>query len=270
MDSNLSPNEKRRIERVVDVLLRAESLLVITGAGLSADSGLPTYWGVGGLYEEQSFDEGHEIQEILSTPMLHTRPELTWKHLLRIGRAVAQAKPNRGHEILAEMEHHFSRFWILTQNVDGFHTQAGAENVLEIHGNMHHLGCTSCRWRRRTFETLDESPTPPKCPDCGELIRPEVILFGDLLPTDVLDTLQRELERGFDLVMSIGTSSNFPYIALPVQLIAQQGGATVEINPGTTMISDLVDQKISLRSAEALEAIWEAYRSRRADEGEDL
>jgi NAD-dependent deacetylase len=263
MPPQLSPATKKTIDQITDALLRARSVLIITGAGLSADSGLPTYWGVGGLYEAQSRDEGHDIQEILSTPMLHTRPELTWKHLLRIGEAVAGAAPNRGHEILARLEEHFSRFCILTQNIDGFHTAAGAEHVLEIHGNMHHLVCTGCRWRSGTFESLEQLSMPPKCPDCGELVRPEVILFGDLLPTDVLNTLERELEMGFDLVMSIGTSSNFPYIALPVQLVAKQGGYSVEINPGTTMVSSMVEQKLTLRSAEALEAIWKAFTERK-------
>src|SRR5262245_60607587 len=115
-----------QIDRVVELLKPSKRLLFVTGAGLSADSGMPTYRGVGGLYEDRSTPEGWPIERILSGPMLEVRPELTWKYLAEIGNAVRGRTFNRGHAAIAEMERHFADVWVLTQNVDGFHRLAGS------------------------------------------------------------------------------------------------------------------------------------------------
>ncbi|MBO0699246.1 MAG: hypothetical protein J2P46_12690 [Zavarzinella sp.] len=118
MDAS-SADDLPRIDQVVELLRPSHSLLVITGAGLSADSGLPTYRGVGGLYEDQHPEGNIPIEEILSCEMLAVRPELTWKYLLQIERAGRDAKPNRGHEVIAEMERHFDRVWVIAHRKAG-------------------------------------------------------------------------------------------------------------------------------------------------------
>ena len=151
------------IGRVVDILTRSRSLLFITGAGISADSGLPTYRGIGGLYNAQHPEEGIPIEEILSGEMIHRRPELTWKYLGQIEQATRGARFNGAHQVIAKMEACFERVWTLTQNIDGLHRQAGAKNVLEIHGNLHDLLCTECGWRQ-TVEDYAALQSPPAMP----------------------------------------------------------------------------------------------------------
>src|SRR5918911_4177898 len=132
----ITPETDRLIDQVVELLRRSRSLLFITGAGMSADSGLPTYRGVGGLYDAGETEEGFPIEAVLSGEMFRHRPGWTWKYLRQIERACRGATCNRGHVVIAEMERHFPRVWTLTQNVDGFHRAAGATNVIAIHGNL--------------------------------------------------------------------------------------------------------------------------------------
>jgi NAD-dependent deacetylase len=248
-----------RINAVAEILTRSQNVLFITGAGISADSGLPTYRGIGGLYNNEHTEEGLPIEQLLSGDMLRRRPELTWKYLGQVEQATRGARFNRAHQVIAEMESCFARVWTLTQNIDGLHQQAGAKNVLEIHGNLHHLACTECDWQQ-TVENFSSMTLPPRCPKCGAIVRPKVVLFGEMLPEDVLDRLYVQLDTGFDAVFSIGTTSTFPYISGPIELAHRRGWSTVEINPATTQVSHLVQVKLPLRAAEAMDAIWAEYR----------
>jgi NAD-dependent deacetylase len=243
------------LDRVSQVFARARSVLFITGAGISADSGLPTYRGIGGLYENATTEDGLAIEEALSGEMLRERPEVCWKYISQIERACRGATWNRAHEVLAMMEQRYERAWVLTQNVDAFHVGAGSKNVIEIHGDVHRLKCTGCKARNRV-EDYAALSIPPRCPDCGAIVRPEVVLFGEMLPRRAIAALDRELGRGFDLVVSIGTTSVFPYIAAPVELARRAGRDTVEINPGTTAVSHVVAHRVRSRAAVALDAIW--------------
>jgi NAD-dependent deacetylase len=246
------------IDQIVDLLRASHSLLFITGAGISADSGLPTYRGIGGLYNVTTTEEGLPVEELLSGRTMRRQPALTWKYLGQVERACRGARHNRAHEIIAQMEVHFDRVWVLTQNVDGFHRQAGSRNVIDIHGDLHNLFCPKCDFKQTTadYSTLT---IPPPCPKCRALIRPDVVLFGEALPFDKVSQLYTQIEKGFDLVFSIGTTSVFPYIAQPVERAYRLGRPTVEINPGTSEISDLVTIRLPLRAAAALDAIWRCY-----------
>jgi NAD-dependent deacetylase len=255
------PSAKDEINCVVDILIRSRSVLFITGAGISADSGLPTYRGIGGLYNADHPEEGFPIEEILSGEMFSYRPELTWKYLGQIGKATQGAKFNRAHEVIAEMETRFERVWTLTQNIDGLHRQAGSKNVLEIHGNLHNLSCTECDWRQ-TVTDFDGLSLPPDCPQCQAVMRPEVVLFGEMLPHETVESLCEQLDIGFDVIFSIGTTSVFPYIAGPVEAARRHGRATIEINPMPTKVSRLVDIRLSMRAAEAMDKIWTQYQAR--------
>jgi NAD-dependent deacetylase len=248
--------DKQAIDRAVDILRRSRSLLFITGAGISADSGLPTYRGIGGLYNMNATEEGLPIEEVLSGQMMRRRPELTWKYLGHIEQMARSATFNRGHRVIAEMETRFPRVWTLTQNIDDFHRRAGSRNLLEIHGNLYQLYCPACGFRQSVadYSRLD---IPPRCPDCPGTLRPDVVLFGEMLPRDVLEKLYAECQTGFDAVFSIGTTSVFPYIAEPVYQAAREGWPTIEINPDESEVSDIVDVKLSMGAAAALDAIWQ-------------
>ena len=240
------------LTNVAGILQRADvqRLLFITGAGLSADSGLPTYRGIGGLYEGRLTDEDIPIEVALSGEVLRTQPHICWKYIYAIESACRGAKYNEGHSAIAELERDFD-VCVLTQNVDGFHRAAGSTNVIEIHGNIHALSCTACDYKTQVVD-YSELTIPPICQHCYSTIRPDVVLFGELLSDPAIEHLQKELAQGFDIVFSVGTSSGFPYIITPLVEAKERGIPTVEINPGETDVSQYVDYKISERAAKSL------------------
>lgn len=246
---------ERALEAASDILRNARSVLFITGAGISADSGLPTYRGIGGLYDEIDTPEGIPIEDALSGEMLRRNPGLTWKYIHQIESSCRGASFNRAHAVLAEAEGRFERVLVLTQNVDGLHRRAGSRNVIDIHGDVHDLLCTACDYRTTVSDYAALDPLP-RCPECGSVVRPDVVLFGELLPVAKVRELEQELRAGFDAVFSIGTTSAFPYIARPVLEARLLGRPTIEINPGETFVSEAVSLKISLRAAEACDALW--------------
>jgi NAD-dependent deacetylase len=258
----LSQADLEVIDRVVELLRSARRLLFITGAGLSADSGLPTYRGVGGLYAAgRTTPFGLPVEEVLSGRMMTTRPEITWQYILELERPARQAVPNRGHEVIALMESHFDAVWTVTQNVDGLHRRAGSRRVLDVHGDLHDLACTRCDHSESVFD-YDGLEVPPRCPKCQGILRPDVVLFGEELPELKMGRLWSEVQAGFDVVFSIGTSSLFPYVAAPVLEARKRGIPTVEINPESTAVTRRVDHKIAGGAAEALDRIWQQYLAR--------
>lgn len=251
MDAQL----RQTVDTIVRLLQKSRSILFITGAGVSADSGVPTYRGIGGLYDVELTEEGLPIEQVLSGPMLKVNPALTWKYLAQIGAAARGATFNRAHEVIALIEEKFPRVWVLTQNIDSFHIDAGSQNVIEIHGNMRGLSCTACGACEQLGKD-EPSEIPPRCKACGAMMRPDVVLFGEMLPEVALQTFTRELETGFDVVFSIGTTSVFPYIREPVAMAKRAGLPTIEINPSETEITRNVDYHLPLKAAEAMDAIW--------------
>ena len=242
------------LEQIAEHLRDARRVLFITGAGISADSGLPTYRGVGGLYDSDETEEGMRIEDALSGQIFAVRPDITWKYLIQIEKTCRGAKPNAAHLAIACLEEHLDRVMVFTQNVDGLHRQAGSREVIEIHGNLQELVCTACTHEEAAAD-LAEREIPPLCPVCGVVLRPKVVLFGEALPEGELDRFIDAFQEGFDIVFTIGTSSIFPYITQPVVLAACSGIPTVEINPARTQLSDMVDYYLPLGAAEAMTEI---------------
>jgi NAD-dependent deacetylase len=255
----LNPSDLETIHCIIGQLRRVRSILFVTGAGMSADSGLPTYRGVGGLYNAGETEEGLAIEELLSGEVFSARPEWTWKYLRQVEQSCRGAKFNRGHAVIAEMEQHFSRVWTLTQNVDGFHHDAGSRNVIAIHGDLRRIRCSRCS-HRESVTDYAHFPALPTCPQCSAVLRPDVVLFGETLPDSGIRELKDQLRQGFDMVFSIGTTSVFPYISFPVELAMQREKPTVEINPGTSSVSELVTYRLEMGAATALDAIWTRYQ----------
>ncbi len=265
----LSADDADALDRLARRLQPAHRLLFITGAGMSADSGLPTYRGLGGLYESGDPTRyGWPITDVLSDRMLKVQPRVIWSYLVDAVRESQAATFNRGHAVIAAMERHFAGVWTLTQNVDGFHRAAGAEQVIPIHGELNRLVCTrrNCDWAAAaTLRDYDRDDLPPRCPDCDAVIRPDVVLFGEALPPEELQRLRGELARGFHVVLSVGTSGQFPYIRDAIAQARAGGAFAVEINPEPTQVSDLADLTIRAGAAEALDALWNAYCERHPD-----
>lgn len=242
------------LAREVAILLRgARRIAFITGAGISAESGLPTYRGVGGLYNDMTIDEGLPIEDILSGDTFARDPALTWKYLFEIEKACRGAHPNTAHAQIAALER-THEVCVITQNVDGFHVAAGSTDVIEIHGRLRELRCTQCNalTTRRDFDGLQ---LPPRCAGCDGILRPEVVLFGEMLPLRAVARYEEALRRGFDLVFAVGTTAGFPYIYEPVAMSARRHVPTIEINPDRTALSALVSHRFACGAGDAMQAI---------------
>jgi len=234
-------------------LARARRVLVLTGAGMSAASGLPTYRGIGGLYNDMVIDEGMPIEEILHAYTFARDPALTWKYIAQIERACRGGKPNAGHYLLARWDDRFE-LHVVTQNVDGFHRDAGSRNVIELHGTLTDLICCACE-RAYSLQDVDLDCLPPRCTACDGLVRPNVVLFGEMLPARAMANYEHELEQGFDVVLAIGTTAGFPYIHTPVIEARRRGALTIEVNPDETLLTAEVDVRLRCDACSALEIL---------------
>ncbi len=221
-------------------------LVALTGAGISAESGVPTFRGEGGLWRR--YDPSK-----LATPEAFRRdPKLVWEWYAWRREIIARAEPSEAHKILADLERK-KGLWVITQNVDGLHQRAGSRNVVELHGSIWKVRCISCGARyydRRV--PLEE--IPPRCGECGGLLRPDVVWFGEPLPEDALERACDLSERA-EIFLVIGTSATV-YPAAELPLIAKRRGAKViEINPEETPLTPFADLSIRKGASEGLREV---------------
>jgi NAD-dependent deacetylase len=240
----------RDVERLAERLRRASRVTVLTGAGVSAASGIPTFRGAGGLWKDFRPEE-------LATPEAFARdPETVWEWYAWRRELVARAKPNRAHEVLSLWSRRFPGFTLVTQNVDGLHERAGTSGVIRFHGSLWELSCSrscSASPRRWPDETVPFPRMPPRCPHCGGLARPGVVWFGEAIDPEVLARSLASLDC--DVCLVVGTSS-IVYPAAGFASEARSRGAfTVEINPEATEASDRVDLVIPQRAEVALDEV---------------
>lgn len=224
-------------------LKEAQSIAVLTGAGVSAESGVPTFRGAGGLWKQRR-------AEGLATPEAFGRdPKLVWEWYDFRRAALAKIQPNPGHYALAELEKRVPSFTLITQNVDGLHELAGARNVLRVHGSIWTVRCLACGIEREDRRApLPE--IPPRC-ECGGMLRPGVVWFGEALPPDVWRKAEAAA-RAADLFLVIGTSA-IVYPAAGLAQIAKASGArVVEINVEATALSGGTDESLRGPSGELL------------------
>ncbi len=215
----------------------ARNIAVLTGAGISAESGVPTFRG-GGDTAMWTW-RGRPITELSSAELMRTDPKLVWEWFDYRRTALKDLTPNAGHYALAEWERRFERFTLITQNIDDLHRVAGSQNLLELHGNIWRARCLRCH---STFE-VRESPleqNPPLCLVCGYAARPDVVLFSEMLPEGVFERAE-EASANATLFFVIGTSAVvYPAASLPI-LAKQVGAKVIEVNPEETDISFMVD-----------------------------
>ena len=219
------------------------SVVVLTGAGVSAESGVPTFRGPGGLWREYRAED-------LATPEAFARdPGLVWEWYDWRRQLVARCKPNPAHEAIAELERRVPDFLLVTQNVDGLHRQAGSRRLVELHGCLWRMRCP----REGTVIEDREVPLsviPPRC-KCGGMLRPDVVWFGEALPADALQSALRAAED-CDLMLVVGTSAVVqPAASLP--LMAKEHGATlIEVNPDPTPLTGHADETHRGKAADVL------------------
>jgi NAD-dependent deacetylase len=222
---------------------------VLTGAGISAESGVPTFRGESGLWRR------FRPQELATPEAFDRDPVLVWEWYDWRRGLIGSCVPNAAHETLAEMEAVLPGFTLITQNVDGLHQAAGSRKVLELHGNVWRVRCLSCdRVSENHQAPLPE--LPPRCSECGGLLRPDVVWFGESLRPEVLDKAWAAAAR-CRLMLVIGTSALVhPAASLP--LVALRNGAhLVEVNPAETPLSGHAHEVLRGRAAEVLPDWWE-------------
>jgi NAD-dependent deacetylase len=231
------------IERAAKRLAVTKFLLVITGAGISNESGIPTFRGNDGLWKNYRAEE-------LATPWAFEKDPVTvWKWYDWRRGIIGNAQPNPGHLAIKELEDRFENFLLITQNVDGLHGRTGVKNIVEIHGNLWRVRCM----REHTTSMLVDVPLssiPPKC-QCGAPLRPDVVWFGESIPTQALEQSFRALEM-CDTLIVVGTSGAvYPVASFP-ETVKRNGGFVIEVNMEETAISRIADIALYGKSGEIL------------------
>ncbi len=218
------------MRELIDRLRTARSVTVLTGSGISAESGLPTFRGVGGLWRT------HRVEELASPAGFERDPQLVWTWYNERNAAHRRAQPNAGHRALAELETRYLDFTLATQNVDSLHLRAGTRNLLELHGSLRIARCTGCGYERE----LDASGLPFEQIEhtCGGRMRPDIVWFGEPLPPEAWRRAVAAAERA-EVILVVGTSAVvYPAAALATRYA--RDAFVAEINPEATAISERV------------------------------
>ena len=237
------------LEELRERLRGARRVFVLTGAGVSAESGVPTFRGGG----DSAVWKGMPFDVISSAGMLARDLPAVWEWFDYRRKLLGDLQPNPAHRTLAAWQDKFAHFRLATQNVDGLHTAAGSRDVLELHGSIWSARCTECGAREslREEQVEGERERPPICRDCCNAMRPDVVLFGELLPAGVFEQAAEDA-ASCDLCFVVGTSSLvYPAMRLP-EIALEAGAYTVEINPEATPFSAHADASIQGRAGEVL------------------
>ena len=223
---------EKKIETAARWIKEAARVIALTGAGVSAESGVPTFRGADGLWKK------YRVTDLATPEAFHRNPKLVWEFYNWRRELIAGVSPNPAHYALAELEKKKPGFVLITQNVDGLHRMAGSVNVLEVHGSIWKLRCTSCSYQEEDKKV--PLPELPRCPECKALLRPGVVWFGEALDHDILDQAFKA-SGNCDLMLVIGTSAVVhPAASLPMEARAR-GARIIEVNPEETPQSAMAD-----------------------------
>jgi NAD-dependent deacetylase len=238
---------KDKLDEVAEILRSGPRVAVLTGSGISAESGIPTFRGKEGLWKQFRAEE-------LATPEAFARdPRTVWEWYDWRRSIIGVCAPNPGHFVLARWEKRFPGFVLITQNIDGLHRRAGSAKLLELHGNIWEMRCTA----EGTVTENHDSPLreiPPRCHDCGAPLRPNVVWFGEPLPSETLQEAYAA-SASCDLMFVVGTSAFVqPAGSLPL-LAGERGARIVEINPDVTPLTEAADFSFREKAGEILPAI---------------
>ena len=256
MSERLDDPRPDALQTAARALARSARLAVFTGAGVSKESGIPTFrepeTGLWARYDPMQ----------LATPEAYRKdPAFVWSwYEYRFGVA-AEAEPNPGHLAIAELEQLLPKVVVITQNIDGLHQRAGSSHVIELHGSMHSFRCIEGRHRGYSWDDFaDQDEKPPRCPECGDYLRPEVVWFGEGLPPEALNAAQR-LSAGCDVMLIVGTSGVvYPAAAMP--MLAKEAGATViDVNPERDALARTCDLFLRGPGGDVLPELVLAVRS---------
>ena len=229
------------LEKIADKLKQSEKIIFVTGAGISQESGIPTFRGRDGLWRK------YDPMKLATIDAFYEDPKLVWEWYEERRRNILAAKPNAGHLAIVQLEKK-KPVRVLTQNIDGLHQRAGSKNVYELHGSIITIKCTSCDFKDIISSSFSE--LPPIC-KCGSILRPDVVWFGESLPQDVWQAAISEASS-CDTMIVVGTSlAVSPANLLPIYA-KQNGAILIEVNPEETAMSGSMDISIRSSAAKAL------------------
>lgn len=235
-------------------LRTATRIAVLTGAGISAESGVATFRSPGGLWTK------FKPEELASMEAFMRNTDLVWEWYEHRRKVVEEARPNAGHLALVEMERYFDRVDVITQNVDGLHTRAGSSRVHELHGSLRDHRCLDCG---KPYELKEDETGVPRCPHCGGIIRPGVVWFGEMLPEEPWDKSERAA-RQCDIFMTVGTSALVVPAAYLPYTAASAGAFVIEVNPEETDFTRFADLSLRGSAGEELPKLLEMIKQVKA------
>jgi len=224
MTMNLS-----QVQAAAGLLRGASRVVAFTGAGVSAESGVPTFRGAGGLWE------GQRVEEVATPWAFQADPVRVWRFYEERRHNLTKVGPNPAHGVLARWQDRFPSFVLVTQNVDGLHAAAGSHGVLELHGNIWRVRCTACE-REREEREVPLAQVPPRCSSCGGTERPAVVWFGEMLPPDTFEAASEAVSRA-DVLVVVGTSAVVYPAAGLVDLAVARGARVIEVNPEASALA---------------------------------
>jgi NAD-dependent deacetylase len=238
-------------EELLEKLRSARVVSVLTGSGVSAESGVHTFRDPGGIWEK------FKPEQLANFEAFMADPDMVWNWYQHRREIMRNVKPNPGHIALAEMESMFDEFYLITQNIDNLHRRAGSKNITELHGNAERNYCVKCK---KFYNEIDlQQKTVLKC-ECGGLIRPDVVWFGEMLPFEALRFAEDCAMRS-DVFFTIGTSAEvYPAALLPL-MAGKSGAYVIEINTKPTAISNEVDAVLEGKSGEVLNELVETIKT---------
>jgi len=241
----------KMFELIEDEVKKFQKIVFVTGAGISQESGIPTFRGEDGLWRN------HDAMKLATIDAFYDNPKLVWEWYNERRMNIFQAQPNPGHRAIAELEKYVDVV-VLTQNIDGLHQKSGSSNVLELHGSIVKIKCSVCDYKEEILTEI--SNLPPLC-KCGNMLRPDVVWFGELLPQDVWQDAMNFASK-CDLMIIAGTSLVVsPANTLPIY--AKQNNATlIEINPENTSMSREMNLVIRNTSAESLPELVSLFKNK--------
>lgn len=241
-------------EQLLDRLIRARHVAVLTGSGISAESGVATFRGEGGIWQK------FKAEELANMDAFMRNPQLVWEWYEYRRKIISEVQPNSAHFALVEMEKFYPHFAISTQNVDGLHSRAGSQSVYELHGNILRNRCNRCGKKMTDIQYEQERPLPT-C-ECGGMIRPDVVWFGEMLPEEALEASFKEASNA-EVYFSIGTSAVvYPAAMLPVEA-KRHGAYVIEINLEKTPLTHQVDESYQAKAGELLPELWATVRQKK-------
>lgn len=240
----------KALEKAADLVRRAGCVLALTGAGVSVASGIPDFRSPGGLWER------HDPMRVATAEALSRHPERVWAFLLEALAVVGRARPNAAHTALARLEAAGRLAGVVTQNIDGLHQTAGSRNVVEFHGSLARFACMGCGREHDPAgaRVLTEADIPWRCRDCGGVVRPDIVFFGEPIALDALGK-SGQLALAADCIVVAGTSGEVAPANLLPREIKARGGVVVEINRMESAYRDLSDVRIAAPAEVALPAL---------------